>query len=117
MRKGSKFPRHFYKGNIGSAMEAAANLYNTSFTRPNTTRLLVTLTSRRSGSRGDRVKLKNAMKILEDLKIKPMAFSAIKTVFLKELTFSTYANMFVLSGYRLKAIVSRLSTYISSKGF
>ena len=56
------------------------------------------------------------MKILKDLKIKPMTFSAIKTVFLKKLTFNTYANMLVLSGYRLKAIVSRLSTYVSSKG-
>ena len=65
MKKGSKFARHFYKGDIGSAMDAAANFFNTSFSRPNATKLLVTLTSGRSGSRANRVKLKNAMKILK----------------------------------------------------
>lgn len=115
MKKGSKFPRHFYKVNIGTAMEAAANLFNNSFTRPNTIKLLVAFTSGMIPSGGDRVKLKNAMKSLKDQKIKSIAFSAIKTVFLKELTFNTYANMFVLSGYRLKAIAYRLSRYVSSK--
>ena len=116
MKKGSKLPRHFYKVNIGTAMEAAANLFNNSFTRPNTIKLLVAFTSGMIPSGGDRVKLKNAMKSLKDQKIKSIAFSAMKTVFLKELTFNTYANMFVLSGYRLKAIAYRLSRYVSSKG-
>ena len=97
-------------------MEAAANLFNNSFTRPNTIKLMVTFTSGRSQSGGDRVKLKNAMKSLKDQKIKSIAFSAIKTLLLKELTFNTYANMFVLLGYRLKATAYRLSRYVSSKG-
>ena len=116
MSKGSIFPSHFNKTNIGGAIEAAANLFNTSFTRPNTLKLMVTFTTGRGESGNDRVKFKIAMNSLTDQKIKRLVFAAKNTQVVKELSSNKYENLFLLSGYRLKNTVSKLYWFIWKKG-
>ena len=116
LSKSSIFPSHFNKTNIGGAIEAAANLFNTSFTRPNTLKLMVTFTTGRGESGNDRVKFKIAMNSLTDQKIKRLVFAAKKTQVVKELSSNKYENLFLLSGYRLKNTVSKLYWFIWKKG-
>ena len=59
-------------------MKKAANLFNTSFTRSNTLKLLVTFTSVRYESGRDRVKFKDAMNSLKIQGVKSVIFAAKK---------------------------------------
>ena len=97
-------------------MEVAANMFNTSFTRPKTLKLMVTFTSGRDEPGNDRLKFKNAMNSLTDQKIKRLVFAAKKTQVVKELSSNKYENLFLLSGYRLKKTASKLLSFIWKKG-
>ena len=98
-------------------MEKAADLFKTSFTRPNTLKLLVTFTSGKDESGSDRVKFKSAMNSLTDQGIKRLVFAASKTNVVKELSFNKYQNLFLLSAYRLTNVAYRLWSYLPRKGW
>ena len=98
-------------------MEKAVDLFKTSFTRPNTLKLLVTFTSGNYESGSDRVKFKNAMSSLTDQGIKRLVFAARKTNVVNELSFNKYQNLFLLSAYRLTNIAYRLWSTLPRKGW
>lgn len=98
-------------------MEKAVDLFKTSFTRPNTLKLLVTFTSGKYESGIDGVKFKKAMNSLADQGIKSLVFAARKTNFVNELSFNKYQNLFLLSTYRLTNVTYRLWRYLPKKGW
>lgn len=98
-------------------MKKAANLFNTSFTRPNTLKLLVTFTSVRYESGRDRVKFKDAMNSLKIQGVKSVIFAAKKNKVIEELSLKKSQNVFYLYGYRLKYVVDRLWRYLPKKGW
>ena len=116
-RRQSGMSNSFLKSNIGSAMKKAANLFNTSFTRPNTLKLLVTFTSVRYESGRDRVKFKDAMNSLKIQGVKSVIFAAKKNKVIEELSLKKSQNVFYLYGYRLKYVVDRLWRYLPKKGW
>ena len=113
----SEIPTKYFKSNIGSAMEKAADSSKTSFTRPNSLKLLVTFTSGKYESGSDRVKFKRAMNSLTAQGIKRLVFAASKTNVVNELSFNKYQNLFLLSSYGLTNVAYRLWSYLPRKGW